>query len=439
MPTPFKTEPSCLLAASLLLAPLSGLNLPGCAVDGCEIYPSDPRCTNTPMSDLVLLTHRLAQTGGSLTVQVRNLAVGARVVATLGSSGQMINFTMNSDGTYSGTVSASMLSSVPPGPLSVTVTAGSKMLTQNIHIYVPPSFTDSMKAVKTLSGATPSWVQISQGHVFDAEDSASGRAIFEYAVSGTSLQQQVSRHTLFGYFSTSILQDVTSTQTVLLDPKNAPSYALEAANLDDTVTPYNMFPVLAMLTLAKSDALAADHSSSLVAVAGEGMDGPLKVFTLPAMPTMSQATTPVSLSGGTGKQPVMLGWGLIDEDSAVDLVTMANDNTSAVYLQKGSQGLSYDQTTSGGLDSADNLQGVTLQAFAVGDVDQDGLDDVILSVSNQIVEYANQGDGTFTKSTLVNVAADAIAIGDLNGDGKPDLALAQKAGATVLAYLNAAP
>jgi hypothetical protein len=79
--------------------------------------------------------------------------------------------------------------------------------------------------------------------------------------------------------------------------------------------------------------------------------------------------------------------------------------------------------------------------MAMGDVDQDGLDDLVFGQNLQIMQIASEGSGTFTKNLFMGIgtAADALAVGDVNGDGKPDLIVGQKAASLLVVYPNQAP
>ena len=71
--------------------------------------------------------------------------------------------------------------------------------------------------------------------------------------------------------------------------------------------------------------------------------------------------------------------------------------------------------------------------MAVGDVDGDGDDDLILSSNLNFVEvHINNGDGTFTVNQRVIVGTDPIfvALADFNLDGKLDIYSANNASQT---------
>lgn len=422
------------LAVSLFSTPFC---LIGCADDGCNIYPTDARCKTVPTSDITLLTSRLSKSGagGHLKVRVKNLAMSERVSAMLGQGGPVVMFTQNADGSADANVSAAMLSNIPPGPLLVTVQAGQKSLTQTVHVYVPPSFADTSKISTSTGTRQPTWVKIGQGDAFAALDGPNDRRILQYHVSGTTITTPAVPEALTNTVPLGTPVEVTDVQAVHVSLAGNGMYSLETSRFSDQTTAYKL---LKTLSYAKPWAVAADRLSSLVAVAGEGPDGPLSIFTLPPA---GQQTAVVALNGApSGKQPVRLGWGLIDNDTTQDLIAVHADNSIAIYLQKSAQSFTYDANLSTALQSLATLEGTTISALAVGDVDRDGLDDVIVVRDLQVAQLANEGDGTFSKVTLLpSSVGDAAAVGDVTGDGKPDLVLADKNGTVLSIYPNLAP
>lgn len=435
-----RTLAKALFAFSALALPASLAT--SCAIDGCIDNPQDSRCTTAPTSDISVLTGRLPKSGGQINIQVRNLATGNRVRGTLGSGGPTVNFTMNADGTGSTQVSQAMLSSIPLGglPLLVQVTQGDsgsesvvKAVSVTLHIFTPANFTDPTKVTLPTGARQPTWTQIAQGHLFATLDNATDKRINEYQFSGSTLTQLGTRDTHLNTIPSSSPIDVTNTQTVRLLVQAGQTFSLEYADLTGT----GPYASLKTLTYSKAYAVAADRKSSYVAVAGEGTDGPLKFFTLPPM---GQQPAQINITGlPAGKQPVALAWGLIDSDTAVDLVAVNADNSVSVFIQKNGQGMAYDATLSNALQTAAGLQGAVAVSVAIGDVDLDGLEDVIFLQSGLVVELANEGTGSFTKTVLLNgVTADSVAVGDLNVDGKADLAFAQKAASMLAVYPNLA-
>lgn len=434
------TIPLCVPAIALVAA-----SFPNCAVPCDQVDPTNPDCTMMTMtqsSDLSLLTNRLPKSGGRLSAQVKNLDPGAQVKATLGSGGPVVSFTLNADGSGSADVTGAQLTDIPLGALNVTLQVETqenvvrKSRTKTLHIYALPSYVDTMKATGAISGAQPSFVQISQGHVFDTEDSGTSRVVSEYQLAGTNLLVVKPRNTHRVPLAPDTILDINETKTVRLRAAASTNYTLEYQDLSSpTIMSYT---ALKMLSYTKAAALSTDRKSTMVAVAGEGTDGPLKAFT---MPQGALASMPITVSGiPSGKSPVLVGWGDLNGDKLLDLVAVHADNSFGVYLQKAGQGLVYDETWSTGLGNAAALQGATPPAFAVGDTDRDGIDDVLIGQNMVISQLASEGDGTFSKTQLLsNLPVDSLGLGDVNGDSKLDLAIGQKQLSTITCYINQGP
>jgi hypothetical protein len=79
-------------------------------------------------------------------------------------------------------------------------------------------------------------------------------------------------------------------------------------------------------------------------------------------------------------------------------------------------------------------------AAAVGDLDGDGIPDVVVGFrdQHQVVVHPGNGDGTFLAGAghTVGGNADYIALGDLNGDGHLDVVTASKSALTISVLLN---
>ena len=68
-------------------------------------------------------------------------------------------------------------------------------------------------------------------------------------------------------------------------------------------------------------------------------------------------------------------------------------------------------------------------AVAVGDVNNDGNLDLVVTTSSAVVILTGAGDGTFQQATFpIDSGASSVALADLDGDGKTDLVIAHNMG-----------
>lgn len=85
--------------------------------------------------------------------------------------------------------------------------------------------------------------------------------------------------------------------------------------------------------------------------------------------------------------------------------------------------------------------GVTARGVAVGDLNGDGVNDVLMTRTsagqNQVSAHLGQGDGTLAAPLITNVAsAEDLALGDFNGDGRLDLVVSGAATDTITLLLG---
>ncbi len=130
----------------------------------------------------------------------------------------------------------------------------------------------------------------------------------------------------------------------------------------------------------------------------------------------------------TGVEYSAVVLGDIDNDSDVDMIISGTDGTtytSKIYQNNGSG--SFTEIHAG------SLQAVSRGALVLGDIDNDGDLDLILSGSRFddiwyyfSIIYQNDGAGSFTEinpATLIGVGECALSLGDIDEDGDPDLIL----------------
>lgn len=423
---------------TLALAGLSGLLLGttmDCSVPLCDERPGDPRCTadGGTTADLVLSTTRLSKNGGRVNITAK-VATGTAVKLVLPGNLE-VGCTVDASGSGSCDVSMAQLASVTPGQISVTLKAADKTLSTKLRIFQPPTFMDAagMKATLSTGARQPAWVQVAKGHVFSAEDSVTNRRIGEYVISGTTFQGVTNpREPFVNTMPLTTMLDVSENQVVRAT-LGAGMFSVENADLAATVDTYTSFK---MLNLTKVNSVAASRDSTVVAVAGEGTDGPLKAYTLPA-PGQTNSNA-VTLTGATTKAVTRVGVGKLSDTSGPDIIAAHADGAS-VFLQKtGTAAPALDQTLSTMVGA--KLIGPGLTAMAVGDIDRDGLDDIVAVQGASIIVLSIDGTTVTSTPVLSNLpmTVDAAAVGDVSGDGKPDLVIGQKAGAMLTVFINQA-
>lgn len=408
-----------------------------CSVPFCEANPGDPTCVMpNPTAQLEILTLRLNRNGGIIKVTAKGAVAADRIVLTLDNKVEVVATLKDAaTGAAEASFTAMQLAGLTTGPVTATLKFGTKTpVSKNIRIYQPPSFMDgaTTKATYSTGARMPSWVQVAKGKLFSAEDSATNRRISEYTVNNATIQGGPSAREPFV---------VPTPLTTLLDinenliaraTQNGAMVMLENADIGATSDVYASFRTL---NLTKVNALATDRKNNFVAVAGEGQDAGLKVYIAPA--AGATQVSPVTVNGGPTMAIMRLGVGILDADNALDVVAQYADGSAGVFLQ--------DMTTkaltfNAGLSTALTGQlGATVKAVAVGDIDKDGQDDVVI-VKGDAISYASI-DGTTVTSGMIfptGVAGDAVAVGDVSGDGKPDLIVAQKSTNQLIVFINQA-
>ena len=119
------------------------------------------------------------------------------------------------------------------------------------------------------------------------------------------------------------------------------------------------------------------------------------------------------------------------------LVSVGKDGSAAVWLATATS-LARDESLSQSLST--QLGSDPVRALSIGDIDRDGLADVIISRKSQLSWLANQADGSFAAPSVLLTLPDnatTIDVGLLDGNDSPDVVVSIQS-ITLNAYLNQA-
>ncbi len=128
--------------------------------------------------------------------------------------------------------------------------------------------------------------------------------------------------------------------------------------------------------------------------------------------------------------------GDFNNDGVPDLVTIAQDNHDEFYAQIyfGIDGTDYLVTP------INYLIGTNPTDVKVGDLNNDGADDIVITNSGEatLSLLINNGDGSFAPNATRFTGNEPVAVelGDLNGDGRLDLVVANQAANTIGVFLS---
>jgi len=420
-------DPRTTIAMALAAAPLWG----SCLVENlCIREPERAECQTTPMEGPAsLLSRRLPLSGGELLVKLDGAPTSVELLLTPpGLAEKRLTLQPKGDGSWHAPIKPQELwPTVAPGPVAVRVVTPTQTRDAVLRLFVPPMFGPDVS--RTLGVA---WLTVTNHHIISLEEGTPDRKFGDWTYQVGTLNRTGSIPAALGYTpSTTGVFGCTESVCLRLVP-NGSAWQLQQSLLGEL----RYADIEAGLDYSTVTTLAVGKHGpgNLLAVAGEGGSGStLRAYRLPDGGGIAQK---LSVTAPPSPQ-ALLGTGLLDDDSNVDLVAIGKDGVPSVWRASAT---TLDKDSVGSKSLADQLGTEPVSALAVGDLDRDGLADVIVSRKTQLQWLANQGDGTFaTPALLVSLpkAASTVDVGPVDGNESPDLVVAVQ-GIILTTFLNQA-
>jgi len=121
----------------------------------------------------------------------------------------------------------------------------------------------------------------------------------------------------------------------------------------------------------------------------------------------------------TGGEPICITTGDLNDDGLEDIAT-ANSTTNNISI------IYQDPVVTGEFLPTNNISiGFSPSFLKIGDINDDGFNDIVISGSNTSILYQDSNSpGSFLPMVNLNIGSSSVDIGDINGNNYLDLALA---------------
>lgn len=412
-----------------------------CSRPLCEVNPDDSRCAGlsgdmNPSSLINLSPVRLHyQKGGTLTL---NGIPNKPSIILKQSSMQDLSAGLSASGEQSWKLTVSSLTGFTPGISTLQITQNGQITEKTVWLYANVAFTESKEVMfdPTMDGL-PNWLGVSNSAIY---------ALLNYTFAG-----QPARHILkLGYSSSQ--KNVALSPTQPLDMP-LPSYAKAAVSQTALIeltglnnSRYFLPCILSNTSCTFTNTvntpntgtptgdvdIAADWHDGFFAF----LDGTSKLTAYAIKQGMLTSTaSQIDSDPSSAIAPIVyISTADFNGDGIGDVVTWRWKSGAAgavsIFLGQTTGGLKYDFAQTPKLQAALSsltAGGQEVTSFAAGDVDADGLSDLVITRTKSINAIINQGDNFSATGPTLSLNSgtaftkiDVMAVGDVGGASLPD-------------------
>lgn len=386
------------------------------------------RCRTSP--PMRLLTERLSSTGGS--VEIESPGWLSSFVAIEFPNRQAVVCDTGDRKNAICTVAAEQLIGVTLGRNEVKLRSDDEVTAATLNVFRKSQFTDTARtsASIALGDRRSAWLRVTGGSIFSTEDSSFDRMIREYQVSWPFINLVGPRRVFTQPMALGTVFDFSNFIALLGDSQSKTYFDIAQCDLRFSDATFSM---IYQTQFSKLAALVLNPQATLLALAGEGSDGPVRLRTIP-LPGQS-----LPLELGSVYPPVLqLAVGRFLGDEQPGVVVLHQQGVSLLLQRPGSSAFEHAPAMSASLATV--LPQSNRTRLAVADLDSDGQDDLVVAHEHGIDSVSFSPSGRLEVQRLLPALPgpiDSVAAGEVTFDGRPDLVVGW--GGRVTVYPNQAP